>query len=139
MQRFLLDTNILMYILNDTGEMSADVEAIVRDVSNKLSMSAASVRELLANWHKYSYMQKRWKSPQLMLDYLYNTYYIDILYPNREHYMTLLGLRWNETEDHRDTTDLLIIAHAITERMALMSSDLKFPFYRNQGLELIEY
>lgn len=120
MQRFLLDTNILMYILNDTGEMSA-----------------ASVRELLSNWHKYSYMQKRWKSPQLMLDYLYNTYYIDILYPNREHYMTLLGLRWNETEDHRDTTDLLIIAHAITERMTLIYSDRKFPFYREQGLELI--
>ena len=33
----------------------------------------------------------------------------------------------------------VIIAHAITERMALMSSDLNFPFYRNQGLELIEY
>lgn len=33
----------------------------------------------------------------------------------------------------------VIIAHAISERMALMSSDHNFPFYRNQGLELIEY
>ena len=33
----------------------------------------------------------------------------------------------------------VIIAHAITERMPLLSSDLKFPFYRAQGLDLIEY
>jgi hypothetical protein len=48
-------------------------------------------------------------------------------------------LQLNEADDHRDPSDHMIIAHAITERMALMSSDLKFPFYRNQGLELIEY
>ena len=28
---------------------------------------------------------------------------------------------------------------AITEHITLLSSDQKFPFYRNQGLELIEY
>ena len=32
-----------------------------------------------------------------------------------------------------------IIAHAITERLPLLSSDDKFPFYREQGLDLIEY
>ena len=31
------------------------------------------------------------------------------------------------------------VLFAITERMPLLSSDDKFPFYRNQGLELIEY
>ncbi len=36
-------------------------------------------------------------------------------------------------------SDHIIISHAITERMTLISSDTKFPFYRNQGLELIEY
>ena len=48
-------------------------------------------------------------------------------------------LSLNEADDHRDPSDHIIISHAITERMALMSSDTKFPFYRNQGLELIEY
>jgi PIN domain nuclease of toxin-antitoxin system len=33
----------------------------------------------------------------------------------------------------------MIIAHAITERLPLLSSDEKFPFYRAQGLDLIEY
>ena len=34
---------------------------------------------------------------------------------------------------------LMLDTCAITERMPLLSSDDKFPFYRNQGLELIEY
>ena len=137
MQRYLLDTNILMYILNDTGEMTPEVENIVGDFGNRLFMSAASVRELVANWRKYSYMQKQWKTPDLMFEFLYNNYFIDVLYPQREHYRTFIGLVWNLAEDHRDTTDLLIIAHAITEHLILISSDRKFPFYQNQGLQLI--
>ncbi len=137
MRRYILDTNILMYILNDTGEMSSEVETIVGDFGNRLFMCAASVRELVANWRKYSYMQKRWKTPQLMFEYLYENYFIDVLYPQREHYRTFINLEWNLAEDHRDTTDLILIAHAITEQLPLISSDRKFPFYRNQGLDLI--
>ena len=37
----------------------------------------------------------------------------------------------------RDTTDHLIIAHAITEHLPLISSDGKFDFYCNQGLDFI--
>ena len=33
--------------------------------------------------------------------------------------------------------DTNIIAHAITERLPLISSDTRFEFYRNQGLDLI--
>jgi len=45
----------------------------------------------------------------------------------------------NFGQDHRDPSDHMIIAHAITERLPLLSSDEKFPFYRAQGLDLIEY
>ena len=48
-------------------------------------------------------------------------------------------LRLNFGQDHRDPSDHMIIAHAITERLPLLSSDDKFPFYREQGLDLIEY
>ena len=33
--RYLLDTCIVLYMLNETGEMSNDVEAIVTDYGNK--------------------------------------------------------------------------------------------------------
>lgn len=37
--------------------------------------------------------------------------------------------------------DTCVIIDLLTdiESMSMMSSDTKFPFYRNQGLELIEY
>ncbi len=38
-----------------------------------------------------------------------------------------------------DTSDHVIIAHAITEHITLLSSDTRFWYYRNQGLDLIEY
>jgi len=38
-------------MLNKTGEMSDDVEAIVSDYGNRLYICAASVRELVAAWH----------------------------------------------------------------------------------------
>ena len=36
-----------------------------------------------------------------------------------------------------DTSDHVIISHAITNRIPLISDNGKFDFYRNQGLELI--
>ena len=32
----------------------------------------------------------------------------------------------------------LIILHALTNRLTLISADGKYPFYRNQGLDLLE-
>lgn len=60
--RFLLDTCIMLYMLKDSGEMSNDVEAVVKDYGNQLYMCSASIRELVASWHKYEDMQKEWKN-----------------------------------------------------------------------------
>ena len=135
--RLLLDTNIVMYLINDTTDLSFEVEKLLSDYENQLFVSAPTLRELAANWHKYSYMQRRWESPTALIECLREDYFINVLYPQREHYKIFLDLTWNEAEDHRDTTDLLIIAHAITEKLTLISSDRKFPFYRAQGLDLI--
>lgn len=133
--RYLLDTCIAIYMLNQTGEMSHDVEAVVKDYGNQLYMCSASVRELVALWHKYNHMQRTWKTPQVMIEELQEQYGVSFLYPQREHYQTFINLQWNLAENHRDTTDLLIIAHAITERLTLVSSDTKFEFYSKQGLD----
>ena len=57
----------------------------------------------------------------------------------RDTAFTYADLQLNEEQDHRDPSDHVIIAHAITERLTLLSSDQKFAFYRSQGLDLIEY
>ena len=52
--------------------------------------------------------------------------------------LLLAALHVNEEQDHKDPFDHIIIAHAISHKMSLVSSDTKFPFYRKQGLKLIE-
>ena len=64
---------------------------------------------------------------------------IDTLPLSEATMFTYSRLRLNETMDHRDPSDHVIISHAITERLTLLSSDQKFAFYRDQGLDLIEY
>ena len=51
---------------------------------------------------------------------------------------TLAALHVNEEQDHKDPFDHIIIAQAISHKMTLLSADTKFPFYRKQGLKLIE-
>lgn len=46
-------------------------------------------------------------------------------------------LELNVQQDHRDPSDHIIIAHAMTLKMPLISSDTKFDFYTRQGLDLI--
>lgn len=52
---------------------------------------------------------------------------------------TYSRLQLNEAQDYRAPSDHVIISHAITEHLTLLSSDSRFPFYRNHGLDLIEY
>ena len=51
--------------------------------------------------------------------------------------LTYSRLNINEVQKHKDPSDHVIIAHAITENLPLISSDTRFDFYRSQGLDLI--
>ena len=80
---------------------------------------------------------KRWKSAEEMVEAIGNEFYIQILPVKEEHMVTYARLEINEAQGHKDPSDHVIIAHAITERMPLISSDTRFWFYRNQGLDFI--
>ena len=133
--RYLLDTCILLYMVRDTGDMSNDVEAIVNDYGNQLYMCAASIREIVAAWYKYEDMQKNWRTPSEVISEICEQWGVQVLYPQQEHYRTFVNLHRNMAVKHTDTTDHLIIAHAITDKMTLISSDTKFDYYCGQGLD----
>ena len=50
---------------------------------------------------------------------------------------TYSELEINTAQDHKDPSDHVIIAHAITEHLPLITEDDKFEFYKKQGLDLI--
>ena len=72
-----------------------------------------------------------------MVDAIENDYFINILPLKKEHMETYANLRLNLAQDHKDPSDHVIISHAITEHIPLISEDSKFEFYKDQGLDLI--
>ena len=136
--RYLIDTNIFVYLATDPELLSADVQAIIQDPDNSLYMSMESVKELVVAYRRKGLWAKRWRTPEDIIDSIKEEYFIDILPIHEEHMRTFAHLTTNEAQGHTDPSDHLIISHALTERMPLISSDLLFAFYRNQGLELVE-
>ena len=64
-------------------------------------------------------------------------FYVKILPLKKEHMQTYAHMEINEAQGHKDPSDHVIIAHAITEHLPLISSDTRFGFYRSQGLDLV--
>ena len=111
--------------------------AILDNEESKLLMSMESVKELIVAYRTKPQIRKYWKSPVEMIDSIENEYYIRIVQPDMEVMRTMAKMEINSLEDHNDPSDHIIIAQAITMRLPLIFSDYKFPFYRNQGLDLI--
>ena len=135
--RYLLDTNIFIYLVIDPDQLSRDVKAILDDYDNTFYMSSESVKELIVGFNSGKLVSRFWDTAAKMVKYITNRYFIRILPVGEEHMDTYARLTLNLAEDHRDPSDHVIIAHAITNGMPLVSSDRKFKFYEDQGLELV--
>lgn len=135
--RYLIDTNIFVYLSTDVECLSKDVVAIIQEPDALLYMSAESVRELIVGYRNKGLCSKRWKSAEAMIAAIEKEFYVKILPLKKEHMQTYAHMEINEPQGHKDPSDHVIIAHAITEHLPLISSDTRFGFYRSQGLDLI--
>ena len=135
--RYLIDSNIFVYLATDVGLLSNDVYDCLNEPDTILCMSSASAMELVVGFNNKSFDVKRWRSAEEMIHSIRDDYFIEILPFKEEHLMTFARLRTNQAKGHKDTFDHMIIAHAITERMTLVSSDQRFQFYVRQGLDLM--
>ena len=131
--RYLIDTNIIVYIISAPDSLDKDVKAIIADPDNILYTSAESAKELVIAYRNKGLLTKRWKNVEDMLHSIEDEYCIYIRPLNREHIYTYARLRLNTQQDH----DHVIISHAITEHLPLISSDTRFGYYRPQGLDFI--
>lgn len=135
--RYLIDTNIIVYIISDPDSLDNDVKAIISDPDNTLYTSAESAKELVIAYRNKGLLTKRWGKAEDMLNSIEDEYGIYIRPINREHIHTYARLSLNTRQDHRAPSDHVIISHAITEHMPLISSDTRFGYYRAQGLDFI--
>ena len=117
--RYLIDTNIIVYIISDPDSLDNDVKAIISDPDNTLYTSSESAKELVIAYRNKGLLTKRWGKAEDMLNSIEDEYGIYIRPINREHIHTYARLSLNTRQDHRDPSDHVII------------------YYRAQGLDFI--
>ena len=135
--RYLIDTNIFVYMTQDISSLEHDIRELLSDYSNTLHMSAESVKELIVAYNNKGLLTKKWKSAEEMVTAIEDEYYIKILPVSKEQMKTYSKLSINHIDNHKDPSDHVIISHAITNKLPLISSDQRFPYYTEQGLDLI--
>ena len=135
--RVLIDTNIYVYMSTDPEYLSRDVLSLLKEPDTLIYMSAESVRELIVGYRNKGLCSKRWKTVEDMVAAIEEEFYVQIQPLKKEHMQTYARIEINEAQGHKDPSDHVIIAHAITEHLPLISSDTRFAFYRSQGLDLI--
>lgn len=135
--RLLLDTCIVIYIALEPDELNQDIWSMVQDYDNQLYTSMESVKELIVAFRRKGVGRRLWKKEDDIISYIKDELNIGILPIHEEHIYTYARLTINEAQGHNDPSDHIIIAHAITERLPLISSDHKFDFYMSQGLNYI--
>ena len=135
MARYLLDTNILAFLVSgDSESISNETKAILTDYYNQLFTSSISMVELLQLYRIRKIQPKEFKDAIEIYNAIENVFYIKIIPFAKEHIKTLSQL--NIPTDHNDPFDHSIIAQAISEKMILISSDKKFKAYVPQNLNL---
>ena len=135
--RYLLDTNIHIYFALDRELLSPEVKAILEDYDNTFCVSSETVKELIVAFNNGGLVSRYWKTAKDMVNAIRDLFYIRILPVGEEQLDTYARLKINKAEGHKDPSDHIIIAHAITNGLPLISSDRKFKFYTKQGLELV--
>ena len=132
--RYFIDTNVFLFLCDEPEKLTSEVKKIIFHYENQFIMGVTSVFEILTHIRNQKVSNKVWRSYDDVKDKM-DEYGIEIRYIAEAH-VKAFG-RLTPAPNHSDPADLMIIAQAIAEKIPLISSDKKFPFYTGQGLHLI--
>ncbi len=136
MQRYLLDTNVLVfYVFGNKDEISRDTTLILKDDGNVLYTSSIVLAEINQLMRLNKIKSKLFKTPLQFQEALEKQYLIEILPFTKHHTKTLSQL--SIANGHNDPFDHAIISHAITDKLTLISSDRQFENYTSQKLKFV--
>jgi PIN domain nuclease of toxin-antitoxin system len=132
--RYLIDTNIFLFAMQEQDKLSKDVQYIIGDYENKIYISSESIKEIILLLRAKKIKVAEWKTAKdifAAIDELGFT----VDYIKKEHILTLDKIE--PISGHKDPFDHIIMAHAMTNKIPLISSDTYMPHYISQGLNFI--
>ena len=136
MARYLLDTNILVYLLlKEEDNISNETNTIIDDYNSQIYTSSICVMEIIQLYRIGKIKSKDFKTAATLIDAIESEFFIKILPFEKVHTETLSKLK--VIDGHNDPFDHSIISQAITDKLILVSSDLKFKDYTKQNLDFV--
>jgi len=132
--RYLIDTNILLFIVKERDRLSKEVFDLLWDSLNTINISSRSIEEIIHLLRIGKVEVSQWKETKDIFNYI-DELGFSVDYFKKEHILTLGKL--TPIPDHKDPVDHAIMAHAITNKVTLISSDEKMRFYGNQSLRFV--
>ena len=131
--RFIIDTNIFIFLAIENDLLDTNVASIIDDYENTLYISTISIQEAI-HLHHIGKVKGKWKTAKDIIKSI-SDLEISIISVNKEHLLTFAELSLHK--GHNDPNDHIIISQAICEKIPVISSDRQFEHYKNQGLEFI--
>lgn len=121
--KFLLDTHVMIWLLNDPKALGSKSRKIIEDGENVLYWSAVSFWELTVKLSlKKLELSSDWVEQLEREKKLNRIQDLPVLWHHCRHHE---NLAWH----HRDPFDRLLICQAMTEDLILISKDRKFREY----------
>jgi toxin-antitoxin system, toxin component, PIN family len=139
---YFRDTNIIIILFEGRdNEIKNKVTDILTNDNNSFYASTISILEMAQLYRKkrinnINYESEEFNTGDKFISYILNELPILKILPFEEKH-ALIASRLSFVKNHNDPNDLAIIAHAIGEKMLLISCDDKFPLYKEQGASII--
>ena len=136
MNRYLLDTNILTFLLlSELDNITKETNEVLNEYGNQLCTSSICVMELVQLYRIGKIKTKKYKTSNALIEAIESEFFIKILPFAKNHTQTLSKLK--VSNGHNDPFDHSIISQAITDKLILVSSDGKFKDYTKQKLDFV--
>ena len=136
MTGYLLDTHIVLWLLTDKANLNKNIREDIDYFQHLYFVSVESLREIviLQSLKKIKFDDKLEKIITAL-----EKRQVSILPIELKHIKTLerLPIQEKDGKQHNDPFDRMLIAQAIANKLIIISSDSKFPFYKSCGLKLL--
>ena len=139
MRRYLLDTHIVVWLLLGNKRLNKEVRYDITYFQYDYYVSIEALHEIITLQETRSDKFELKLNVEQIVQKLHE-YNIKILPIEIKHLKILekLSTPIFDGKKHHDPFDRIMIAQAIAEKMIMVSSDEKFPFYNDKGFYLLE-
>jgi PIN domain nuclease of toxin-antitoxin system len=136
MRGYLLDTHILIWLLEKDNSLNKGIREDIEYFQHSYYASVESIREIviLQSLNKIEFDYDVQKIADSLESIQINIIPIDISHVQVLEKLPTLTLN---NKRHDDPFDRMLISQAIAGKFAIISSDSKFPFYKEYGLKLL--